>query len=116
MNDIQSTPKHRILEQVTKEELITLQEELALIHRAKNGDENALAQLIKVNKRFVRVVAKKYEGYGLSLNELIAEGNEGLKLACMKYDPSKGFKFISYAVWWIKTSITNALKEQIFNN
>lgn len=97
-------------EPIKKEELITAEEELALIDRAQEGDEDALAQLINANRRFVRALAREYEGRGLTLDELIGEGNKGLEAACMKYDPKRGFKFFAYAVWWVKESITNAIK------
>lgn len=97
-------------EPIKKEELITAEEELALIDRAQEGDEDALAQLINANRRFVRALAREYEGSGLTLDELIGEGNKGLEAACMKYDPKRGFKFFAYAVWWVKESITNAIK------
>lgn len=97
---------------IKKEELITPEEELALISRAQKGDTEAMTQLIGTNRRFVTALARKYESNGLSLDELICEGNKGLEAACMKYDPSRGFKFISFAVWFVRQSIENALNIQ----
>ena len=97
-------------EPIKKEELINTEEELALIDRAQKGDKEALTRLININQRFVLALAKEYEGCGLTLDELVGEGNKGLEAACMKYDPKRGFKFFAYAVWWIKESITTAIK------
>jgi len=91
-------------EGINKGKRITI-EELALIARARKGDEDAMTQLIYVNRRFVRSLAKSYQDQGLSLEELICAGNEGLETACMKYDPSRGYKFISFAVWFVRKSI-----------
>lgn len=96
-------------EGINKGELITIEEELALINRAQNGDKDAMAQLVYTNRRFVRALARLYKDQGLSLDDLISAGNKGIELACMKYDPSRGFKFISFAVWFVRQSITNAI-------
>ncbi len=98
-------------EPIKKEELITPEEELALIARAQIGNTEAMTQLIGINRRFVTALARKYEGKGLSLDELICEGNKGLEAACMKFDPSRGFKFISFAVWFVRHALIDATQK-----
>jgi len=102
----------RYLSDVAKIPLITQEEELILSKRIKNNDKRALEKLVKANLRFVISVAKQYQNKGLPLGDLITEGNIGLIRAAEKYDSSKGAKFISYAVWWIRQSIINALNNQ----
>lgn len=101
----------RYLQEIGREQMISLDEEAELAHRIKQGDEEALEKLTKVNLRFVVSVAKQYQGQGLSLVDLINEGNVGLITAAKKFDETRGFKFISYAVWWIRQSILQALAE-----
>ena len=91
--------------EVNKHPLQTVEEQTELAHRIKEGDEEALAQLITGNLRFVVSVAKQYQNRGRSMEELIEAGNKGLELAAKKYDPQRGFKFIAYAVWFIRASI-----------
>jgi RNA polymerase primary sigma factor len=102
----------KYLHDIGKEELITPEEEVELARRIKNGDQEALEKLTKANLRFVVSVAKQYQHQGLSLPDLINEGNLGLIKAAQKFDETKGFKFISYAVWWIRQCILQALAEQ----
>ncbi|RMG77632.1 MAG: RNA polymerase sigma factor RpoD/SigA [Bacteroidetes bacterium] len=99
------------LSNVSKEKMITADEEVELAKRIKQGDERALNKLVKANLRFVISVAKQYQGNGLTLEDLIAEGNIGLITAAKRFDETKGFKFISYAVWWIRQSIMQAIAE-----
>lgn len=101
----------RYLQEIGREQMISLDEEAELAHRIKQGDEEALEKLTKANLRFVVSVAKQYQGQGLSLVDLINEGNVGLITATKKFDETRGFKFISYAVWWIRQSILQALAE-----
>jgi RNA polymerase primary sigma factor len=102
----------KYLHDIGKEELITPEEEVDLARRIKMGDQEALEKLTKANLRFVVSVAKQYQHQGLSLPDLINEGNLGLIKAAQKFDETKGFKFISYAVWWIRQCILQALAEQ----
>ncbi|MFR9606643.1 MAG: RNA polymerase sigma factor RpoD/SigA [Rikenellaceae bacterium] len=102
----------KYLQEIGKEELISVEEEVELAQRIKKGDQEALEKLIKANLRFVVSVAKQYQNQGLSLPDLINEGNLGLVKAAEKFDETRGFKFISYAVWWIRQSILQALAEQ----
>jgi RNA polymerase primary sigma factor len=102
----------KYLHDIGKEELITPEEEVELAKRIKMGDQDALEKLTKANLRFVVSVAKQYQHQGLSLPDLINEGNLGLIKAAKKFDETKGFKFISYAVWWIRQCILQALAEQ----
>ena len=102
----------KYLQDIGKEELITAEEEVQLAQRIKQGDQAALEKLTKANLRFVVSVAKQYQNQGLSLPDLINEGNLGLIKAAQRFDETRGFKFISYAVWWIRQSILQALAEQ----
>jgi RNA polymerase primary sigma factor len=102
----------KYLHDISKEELITPEEEVELAQRIKKGDQTALEKLTRANLRFVVSVAKQYQHQGLSLPDLINEGNLGLIKAAKKFDETKGFKFISYAVWWIRQCILQALAEQ----
>ncbi|MGF1586346.1 MAG: RNA polymerase sigma factor RpoD/SigA [Bacteroidales bacterium] len=102
----------KYLHEIAKVELISAEEEVNLARRIKKGDEIALAVLIKANLRFVVSVSKQYQNQGLSLPDLINEGNLGLIKAAQRFDETRGFKFISYAVWWIRQSILQALAEQ----
>ena len=102
----------KYLQEIGKVDLVTAEEEVTLAQRIKQGDQLALEKLVKANLRFVVSVAKQYQHNGLSLNDLINEGNVGLVKAAQKFDETKGFKFISYAVWWIRQSIMQALAEQ----
>lgn len=102
----------KYLHEIGKVELISAEEEVELARRIKNGDEKALDKLIRANLRFVVSVSKQYQNQGLSLPDLINEGNLGLIKAAQRFDETRGFKFISYAVWWIRQSILQALAEQ----
>src|SRR6202050_5566676 len=108
--DSQAVEKY--LQEISKIPMITPEEETVLAQRIKMGDQKALDKLVQANLRFVVSVAKQYQHQGLSLSDLINEGNLGLIKAAQRFDETKGFKFISYAVWWIRQSILQALAEQ----
>ncbi|MCR5710168.1 MAG: RNA polymerase sigma factor RpoD/SigA [Bacteroidales bacterium] len=108
----ESASLDKYLQEIGREELITVEEEVELAQRIKKGDQAALDKLTRANLRFVVSVAKQYQNQGISLPDLINEGNLGLIKAAEKFDETRGFKFISYAVWWIRQSILQALAEQ----
>ena len=108
----ESASLDKYLQEIGREELISVEEEVELAGRIRNGDQVALEKLVRSNLRFVVSVAKQYQNQGLSLPDLINEGNLGLIKAAEKFDETRGFKFISYAVWWIRQSILQALAEQ----
>ena len=108
----ESASLDKYLQEIGKEDLITVEEEVELAQRIRKGDQEALEKLTKANLRFVVSVAKQYQNQGLSLPDLINEGNLGLIKAAEKFDETRGVKFISYAVWWIRQSILQALAEQ----
>ena len=108
----ESASLDKYLQEIGHEDLISVEEEVELAQRIKRGDRAALEKLTKANLRFVVSVAKQYQNQGLSLPDLINEGNLGLIKAAEKFDETRGFKFISYAVWWIRQSILQAIAEQ----
>ena len=108
----ETTSLDKYLQEIGKVELITVEEEVDLARRIHKGDLNALSRLINANLRFVVSVSKQYQNRGLSLQDMINEGNLGLIKAAQRFDETRGFKFISYAVWWIRQSIIQALAEQ----
>ena len=108
----ESASLDKYLQEIGHEEMISIEEEVELAQRIRKGDRKALERLTKANLRFVVSVAKQYQNQGLSLPDLINEGNLGLIKAAEKFDETRGFKFISYAVWWIRQSILQAIAEQ----
>ena len=108
----ESASLDKYLQEIGKEEMISAEEEAELAQRIRKGDEKALERLTRANLRFVVSVAKQYQNQGLSLPDLINEGNLGLLKAAERFDETRGFKFISYAVWWIRQSILQAISEQ----
>ena len=108
----ESASLEKYLQEIGKEEMISGEEEVELAQRIRHGDEKALERLTKANLRFVVSVAKQYQNQGLTLPDLINEGNLGLLKAAERFDETRGFKFISYAVWWIRQSILQAISEQ----
>ena len=108
----ESAALEKYLQEIGKEEMISAEEEVELAQRIRHGDQKALERLTKANLRFVVSVTKQYQNQGLSLPDLINEGNLGLLKAAERFDETRGFKFISYAVWWIRQSILQAISEQ----
>ena len=108
----ESASLEKYLQEIGKEEMISAEEEVELAQRIRKGDKKALERLTRANLRFVVSVAKQYQNQGLSLPDLINEGNLGLLKAAERFDETRGFKFISYAVWWLRQSILQAISEQ----
>lgn len=108
----ESQSVEKYLKEISKGELITAEDEVVLAQKIRMGDRSALERLTKANLRFVVSIAKQYQGQGLTLGDLINEGNLGLMKAAKRFDETKGFKFISYAVWWIRQSILIAIADQ----
>ena len=108
----ESASLEKYLQEIGKEEMLTAEEEVELAQRIRNGDQKALERLTRANLRFVVSVAKQYQNQGITLSDLINEGNLGLLKAAERFDETRGFKFISYAVWWIRQSILQAISEQ----
>ena len=108
----ESASLDKYLQEIGREELISVDEEVELAQKIRQGDKRALEKLTRANLRFVVSVAKQYQNQGLSLPDLINEGNLGLIKAAQKFDETRGFKFISYAVWWIRQSILQALADR----
>ena len=108
----ESPSLEKYLREISRVDMITAEEEVQLMERYRRGEMEAKDRLVRANLRFVVSVAKQYQGQGISLPDLINEGNVGLIRAVEKFDPTRGFKFISFAVWWIRQSIIQALAEQ----
>ena len=107
----ESASLDKYLQEIGRKDLITVDEEVELAQRIKQGDQAALDKLVSANLRFVVSVAKQYQNQGLSLPDLIDEGNLGLIKAAQKFDETRGFKFISYAIWWIRQSILQSIAD-----
>ena len=112
ITNLESASLEKYLQEIGKEEMLTAEEEVELAQRIRNGDQKALERLTRANLRFVVSVAKQYQNQGITLSDLINEGNLGLLKAAERFDETRGFKFISYAVWWIRQSILQAISEQ----
>ena len=112
ITDRESDSLERYLQEISRVPQVSMDEEVELVRRIRQGDETALERLVCANLRFVVSVAKRYQGQGLGLTDLINEGNVGLMTAARRFDETRGFKFISYAVWWIRQSILLALNEE----